>query len=120
MTDEHFSKFYGAYIACALWSSTDDDGEPLDTNYNEGDLTEGTKAALEVDCAQFVLMCAKDLEALAPEQAGHDFWLTRNRHGVGFWDRGLGDLGERLTKAAHAFGEQHLMVDHLGQVHVGP
>jgi len=21
------------------------------------------------------------------EQAGHDFWLTRNGHGAGFWDR---------------------------------
>lgn len=42
------------------------------------------------------------------EQLGHDLWLTRNGHGVGFWDRGLGELGSDLTKAASAMGEQWL------------
>lgn len=41
------------------------------------------------------------------EQFGHDFWLTRNRHGVGFWDRGLGGLGEQLTHHAHQAGERY-------------
>jgi hypothetical protein len=30
------------------------------------------------------------------EQAGIDFWLTRNRHGAGYWDRGLGITGDKL------------------------
>lgn len=37
--------------------------------------------------------------------AGHDFWLTRGGHGTGFWDRGLGELGERLSEAARKYGE---------------
>lgn len=41
----------------------------------------------------------------AYHQAGHDFWLTRNRHGAGYWDRGLGNLGKRLTESAHGYGE---------------
>lgn len=36
---------------------------------------------------------------------GEDFALSRNRHGAGFWDRGYGDVGDRLTAAAHAYGE---------------
>jgi hypothetical protein len=42
---------------------------------------------------------------------GHDFWLTRNGTGAGFWD---GDWfeGEKLTEAAKAFGNFDLMVDH--------
>lgn len=36
---------------------------------------------------------------------GHDLWLTRNGHGVGFWDRGLGELGSDLTLAANRMGE---------------
>ena len=28
-------------------------------------------------------------------QAGHDFWLTRNGHGAGFWD---GDWSENYSK----------------------
>src|SRR5690349_16530994 len=30
------------------------------------------------------------------EQAGHDFWFSRQGHGVGFWDRGLGEIGVGL------------------------
>lgn len=38
------------------------------------------------------------------ESVGHDLWLTRLGHGAGFWDRGAGDLGARLTEAAEALG----------------
>jgi hypothetical protein len=34
---------------------------------------------------------------------GHDFWLTRNGHGAGFWDRQLGELGQQLTDASKAY-----------------
>lgn len=41
----------------------------------------------------------------AIEYAGHDFWLTRNGHGCGFWD---GDwdksVEDILTQSAHDFG----------------
>lgn len=36
---------------------------------------------------------------------GHDIWFTRNGHGVGFWDRGLGDLGDKLTALSKTMGE---------------
>lgn len=36
------------------------------------------------------------------EAHGHDLWLTGQRHGVGFWDRGYGEAGDRLTKSAEA------------------
>lgn len=31
--------------------------------------------------------------------AGRDFWYTRNGHGTGFWDSGLGECGDLLAKA---------------------
>lgn len=37
--------------------------------------------------------------------AGRDFWFTRNGHGVGYWDRGLDDIGEELTKACESYKE---------------
>lgn len=40
---------------------------------------------------------------VAPEQAGHDLILTANRHGAGFWDRGLGDAGDTLTQATRGY-----------------
>lgn len=53
-----------------------------------------------------------DLEATGQtlEQCGHDFILTRNGHGAGFWDRGYGAAGDRLTSAAKAYGEVHATV----------
>lgn len=36
---------------------------------------------------------------------GHDIWFTRNGHGVGFWDRGLGDLGDKLTALSKTLGQ---------------
>ena len=38
-----------------------------------------------------------------PSEAGHDLWLTANRHGAGFWD-GDWTHGDALTEAAHAAG----------------
>jgi hypothetical protein len=40
---------------------------------------------------------------------GHDIWLTRNRHGAGFFDRGYDtEVEEKLMKAAHELGEDYL------------
>ena len=50
----------------------------------------------------------------AAQLGGHDFWLTRNGHGAGFWDRSdclPEDAGERLTDAAEKYGEVDLTVD---------
>ena len=49
---------------------------------------------------------------------GHDLWLTANRHGAGFWDRGTGEIGDRLTVAAHAYGETAAWVDAAGEAHL--
>lgn len=43
------------------------------------------------------------------EQFAYDFWLTRNGHGCGFWDRAPSDdleyaeIGENLTLIARSF-----------------
>ena len=50
--------------------------------------------------------------------AGHDFWLTRNRHGAGFWDGDLPeDIGEKLTSASKAFGEFNLYIGDDGLIY---
>lgn len=43
-------------------------------------------------------------------QHGHDFALTRNGHGAGFWDRGYGPVGDRLTDAAESYGEADIIM----------
>lgn len=46
------------------------------------------------------------------EHAGHDFWMTLAGHGVGFWDRGLGTLGDDLTSACEPF--EHKIEPYIG------
>lgn len=109
--------FTRAYIEAALWSSTDDDGEPLDGVHTVDDVHPDTLARMVRDCELFREACADDLATCDDVQAGHDYWLTRNGHGAGFWDRGLGEVGTRLTDAAHADGSCDLYVGDDGLIH---
>ena len=112
--------FVTAYVTCALWSSTDnsDDsgGDPLDDNYGTDDIEPATFAAMVADCEAFMQANKRDLRGMNIEQAGHDFWLTRNGHGAGFWDRGLGVKGDRLTKASKVYGSCDLYVGDNGKI----
>jgi hypothetical protein len=96
------------YLECALWSSTDADGEPLDRSHDVDDITPESVEEARAEVVDFLAGVWADIVDLEPAQVGHDFWLTRNRHGAGFWDRGLGEVGQRLTEAAHAYGESDL------------
>lgn len=60
-----------------------------------------------LDCIDFVLANFANLRQVDLSKAYHhggDFYLTRNRHGAGFWDRGYGDIGDQLSEAAKAYG----------------
>lgn len=99
-------------LECLEWSETGEDGEPLDTLglYFDNDDKQTLRAELE----EFILNNSDDLDGIEYEQIGHDFILTRNHHGAGFWDRGLGERGERLTKACDPYGSIHAYVSDDG------
>jgi hypothetical protein len=103
-------EFFKAYVECALWSSTDDEGEPLDKSFSQDDISPETLEAMRRDCKHFAEANAKLLENLDASQSGHDFWLTRNGHGAGFWDRNLGHVGNKLTEASKPYGSFDLYV----------
>ena len=46
------------------------------------------------------------------DQAGHDFYMTRCGHGCGYWDRDLGEVGERLTQACRPYGGCTVLLYH--------
>ena len=77
--------FTTAYIECALWASSDDHDEPIDRNYSVSDLAPETLAIILEDCQDFQQSFG-DLISSDLTRAGHDFFLTRNSHGSGFWD----------------------------------
>lgn len=115
--DTDVDTFTRQYIITALWCSTDDDQEPLDDNYNINDFDEESLEIIKKDCQKFqdenselFIKGGWDLE-----QAAHDFLLTRNRHGAGFWDRSENEgydtkIGKQLTDVARKFGEQDIIV----------
>lgn len=117
--DSQIQRAVHGYIECALWSSVDDDGEPLDANCVWGDIAAADYVAMAADVCRFLADHWDDVieHTGGMAQVGHDLWLTRNGHGAGFWDRGLGEIGDRLSEAARAMGEVHLWVDDDGKVH---
>jgi hypothetical protein len=121
MTTTKLDTFTQAYVECALWSSTDNadesGGEPLDRNYSVRDVHPDTLAQMVADCEAFQRehwdRIASDLE-----RAGHDFWLTRNQHGAGFWDGDWLETDSKvLTDAAHVYGSVDLYIGDDGMIH---
>jgi hypothetical protein len=109
--------FTWAYIDCALWSSLDDDGVPLDTNHDATDLAPEALERMKCDCAAFQV---QNWDSICGNlsRAGHDFWLTRNGHGAGFWDGDWPEeMGEDLTEACKLWGEADLYLGDDGRIY---
>ena len=89
---------YDGLIIAALWSSVDvETREPFDAaNYTADDIATETAARLREEFDDFleannatIARIREKHPRCTPAQVGHDFWLTRNRHGAGFWDRAM-------------------------------
>lgn len=119
----YHQEFTRAYIECMLWSSTDDStpqgGDPLDANYSADDISPDAMEKIVDECNRFQSENRRYLRYRNDSHGGHDFWLTRNRHGCGFWETPEWPelSGRKLTKAAHAFGEQNPYV-HEGKIYL--
>lgn len=108
------------YLETALWSATDHDEQPLDANYSIEDFAPEAVSQARLDLNRFLNM-AKDLVDGEDETTvAHDFWLTRNGHGAGFWD---GDYehekGQALTKISKQFKEITPYVGDNGKIYFG-
>lgn len=133
------SETFNAYVECALWATTGDDGDALDALYSMDDLADSARASILTDLAGFYALVAEaeaDADAVYAltdgwddSQIGHDFFLTRNGHGAGFWDRyyagpNSGELarsrarnGDVLTEIAKTFGTSDFYVGDDGLVY---
>lgn len=124
-----YEEAFHQYIQAALWSSScngtaraahDCRGQDCDTPledlyYNPCDIHPESLVQMSKDLEDFVDGCLEEdpdvFDGIEAGQVGHDFWLTRNHHGTGFWDRGLGERGRWLTERSHPYGEASLYVD---------
>lgn len=130
-TPREVDLFTQHFIIAALWATSDESdpngGEPLDSNYDEEDLSDEALQRIKKECQRFQRDNAVDLTpenclTKVPyiEQAGHDFFLTRNGHGSGFWERSdwKEEAGARLTASAKKFGELNIYVGDDGKLHI--
>jgi hypothetical protein len=111
------------YLTCALWSSMDNadesGGEPLDANYGVEDLSPEAMDQAKRDWAAFQEQAGPLLDGLDLGQVAHDFWLTRNGHGAGFWDGDYEEaIGEKLTELSKKFGEVDLYIGDDHKLHM--
>ena len=109
------------YLRTALWSSNDEStpegGEPFDKNYDLQDIAPESIAKAKEDCAAFLEKAGDLASEFDDEDLGHDFWLSRNGHGAGFFDGDYGDKGDELQKLAKSFGEVNPMLGDDGQIY---
>ncbi len=118
---EHADAVEG-YLEAAGWLVSSHEGHPeadgtgYEGDHRGGPFTDSAYAHAIDAVADLATLAPADVRAYLDaddargewsraELLGHDLWLTRNRHGTGFWDRGLGALGDRLADAARSLGE---------------
>ena len=113
--------FTRQYMETALWSSTDQNGDPLDYQCTIDDISSETRSQMTADCARFI---ADNMQLLnqvpagyTSSDAGHDFWLTRCGHGAGFWDGDCAPVGDQLTEACKAFPNVDLYIGDDGKIY---
>ena len=111
-------EFIAGYIEAALWSSTDEEGEPLDEQYDVSDFDDESLEDMEKDARDFYEANYGILTENDDDVNGHNFWLTRNGHGAGFWDGDYPEYGDELTDNSKAYGEVYLYVGDDGRVYV--
>lgn len=109
------------YIQAIYFTDTGDSEQPD----SDAEIAPSTVIQCFSDCCDFLAYCEK--EGLLTEYSqqpgrtwdafGIDFWLTRNGHGAGFWDRGLNELGDKLAAACKTFSSVDVYVGDDGLIY---
>ncbi len=119
-------------LIALLWSEKDDEGNPLDSG--DYPVSDSLKAKVTADWERFrdiaeaigfdpdehrAMALHPDCGGNAWNAAAHDFILTRNCHGAGFWDTGrwLEPWASVLTNLAHSFGGLNCCIGDDGAIY---
>jgi hypothetical protein len=107
--------FTAAYLEAVEFAPSLDETE-LDADWSDTIASDAGK-----DCAAFYAANEDDILAYGVREAGHDFWFTRNGHGVGFWenDHGTPEVCARLDAAAKDAGPVDMYAGKDGLIHFG-
>lgn len=109
------------YLGCALWTDHCNDESNLDSKYSVDDFLQTSVEQSKNDILWFMFHAYPWLHetGLDDESIGHNLWLTRGGHGTGFWDRGLGYKGDKLSDICkEMFGNKDAMETDNGKVEI--
>lgn len=107
--------FTTGYLEAIEWLVDDEDRNKV-TGFHPDTIQQSKK-----ECEDFIRENREDLKTYVASDrsmchAGHDFWLSRNGHGTGFWDRGSHPVFDSLHQAAKLKGEMNIFVDANGKI----
>jgi hypothetical protein len=120
--------FADGYVEGIAWACVAFEDDELDGGLEDVELPSDVEETLRQDARDFlsdehvvrlVRAAVRRRPAYSFESAGIDYALTRNGHGAGYWDRGLGIVGEALTQMARPYGSRYLMVSLDGSIQAG-
>ena len=115
-------KFTDAYLEALFFAEVGGDSEIPD----DAELSEETQLNIEAECRSFWRRfgCYINTETCqnafndTVKQAGHDFYLTRNGHGVGFWETEWPKpYRDMLTKGAESYGPMEIYLGDDGLIY---
>lgn len=120
LTGAYVEAAVAAYEECADFTDTDQLARDAADEHGIDVIgfADETVVTFRADMLEFLRDVAAKVVELNPRAVGHDFWLTRNGHGAGFWDGDYpDDLGRDLTKAAKVYGSCELYIGDDGLIY---
>lgn len=113
-----YDAFTTGYLEAMAWTEQDQPG------FMEASFSDSLLTRAAADCARFqkearIYLGIADALMYSRARAGHDFWLTRNGHGAGFWDRKElepGKIGDALTAIAKSYGTLDCYLGDNGEI----
>ena len=114
-----------AYLECATWlcGVFDEQGNVVYESLDDTDAMPNLTALAAAEKQIRDFLCEEVDEIIErckilPDQIGNNLFLTRNGHGTGFWDRGWGADGDRLTALCKPMGEDNAYLGDDGTIHL--
>jgi len=106
--DKNFKEFFDQYIHTFIWADKPEDDERGYAEIMES-LSADRQAILMAHAMSFFSRCWYYVEHEDPKKTfkdlGHDFFLTHQGHGAGFWDGDWPIYGDNLTDLAKCYPE---------------
>lgn len=124
LSESEVQEAVAAAAECLMWSSLiviDEEGTMIEADNTGLNWSADALEVIDAEMRSFLIVIEQDnalssYAGLSAAQLGRDFILTRNGHGTGFWDRGLGYVGDRLTQWAKTFGSTDVYVTADGEL----